>query len=391
MVTRDRDDALARLAALSGGGLASDRRGFLRVLGGGLLVGSLAPLLSGCEKNVVEPLTGGTTVPFITPIGDFFVQNGAQASQATWQMPDLDVATHRLVVDGLVPNPRSFSLADLKALAAGQEISLLKTLQCVFDAPLLAGATGLSGNAWWTGIALQTVIEACGGLSAGAARLRLHGAESFTNNLKVARLGTGADPTLPPPIIAWGMNGQALPRAHGAPFRLIVPEMYGYKNVKWLARVEATAADAAFGTYQDAGFFDGGTLAVNSRATAPSDGSRVTAGAVKVSGFALAGAGLRKLEIQLDDGPWEAATLVGPETIQLEESLPWAQFEQVRRAAAFPFPGVWVGWRYDWTATPGAHRLAFRATDALDQAQPVRDTSVFDGTNGITTINVTVT
>lgn len=390
-MTRDRSDALARFAALSGDDLTSDRRGFLRVLGGGLLLGSLAPLLSGCEKNLVEPLTGGTTVPFITPISDFFVQNGAQASQATWQMPDLDVTTHRLIVDGLVPNPRSFSQADLKALAAGQEISLLKTLQCVFDAPLLSGATGLSGNAWWTGIALQTVLDACGGLSIGAARLRLHGVESFTNNLKVARLAPAANPAQLPPIIAWGMNGQALPRQHGAPFRLIVPEMFGYKNVKWLARVEATAADTAFGTYQDAGFFDDGTLAVNSRATAPSDGSRVAAGPVRVAGFALAGAGLKTLEIQIDGGAWEAATLVDPATIQAEETLPWAQFEQVRRSASFPFRGVWVGWRYDWAAAPGTHRLAFRTTDALDQAQPVRDTSVFDGTNGITTIDVTVT
>lgn len=389
MVTRHRDDALARLAALAGEGLTTDRRGFLRALGGGLLIGGLAPLVAGCEKNIVEPLTGGTTVPFITPLADFFVQNGAQASQATWQMPDLDAATHRLVVDGLVPNPRSFSLADLKTLAAGHEITLLKTLQCVFDAPLLAGATGLSGNAWWTGIALQSLIDACGGLKPGALRLRLHGAESFTNNLKVARL-SAPDATLPPPIIAWAMNGQPLPRAHGAPFRLIVPELFGFKNVKWLARVEVTADDHAFGTYQDAGFFDDGTLAVNSRATAPSDGARVTPGAVRVSGFALAGAGLHKLEIQVDDGPWEAATLVGPDTIQLEESLPWAQFEQVKRAATFPFPGVWVGWRHDWTATPGDHRLSFRATDALDQAQPVRDTSVFDGTNAITSINVTV-
>jgi DMSO/TMAO reductase YedYZ molybdopterin-dependent catalytic subunit len=39
-------------------------------------------------------------------------------------------------------------------------------------------------------------------------------------------------------LLAYEMNGKPLPREHGAPIRLVIPEMYGYKNVKWVARVD---------------------------------------------------------------------------------------------------------------------------------------------------------
>ena len=44
--------------------------------------------------------------------------------------------------------------------------------------------------------------------------------------------------TLPNVMLAHSMDGKPLEREHGAPMRLVIPEMYGYKGVKWLTRIE---------------------------------------------------------------------------------------------------------------------------------------------------------
>ena len=46
-------------------------------------------------------------------------------------------------------------------------------------------------------------------------------------------------------MLAYEMDGKPLPREHGAPMRLVIPDMYGYKNVKWLAGIKLVAAAAA--------------------------------------------------------------------------------------------------------------------------------------------------
>jgi DMSO/TMAO reductase YedYZ molybdopterin-dependent catalytic subunit len=43
---------------------------------------------------------------------------------------------------------------------------------------------------------------------------------------------------LPDAMLAYELGGQPLPRPHGAPARVVLPEMYGYKGVKWLTRME---------------------------------------------------------------------------------------------------------------------------------------------------------
>ena len=43
-------------------------------------------------------------------------------------------------------------------------------------------------------------------------------------------------------MLAYELDGEALPRVHGAPARVVIPEMYGYKNVKWVERIELVAS-----------------------------------------------------------------------------------------------------------------------------------------------------
>lgn len=373
----------------------ASRRSFLRTVGIGIVGISLTPLLDGCETNSVQPLTSGSDFPFLTPLADLYVQNGMQASQANWQQPAIDGASWSLTVDGnvagVVANPKTFTLADINTLASSNAVSFLKTLQCVYDAPLMSSATGLTGNAYWTGIPLKLLLDQVGIDFSKAKRVRFHGADGFNNNLLISRLYGSQPANLLSPMLVTGMNGDTLSAQHGYPVRLIVPEMFGFKNIKWLMRVEVTDQDTVYGTYQDAGFFDDGTLGVNSRMTRPLNNMKINAGAYQLSGFALAGAaGLQTVEVSIDGDVWQAAEIVPIEEITSTENLPANAIEQIKNSMAFPYRGVWVKWRYQWNAPAGAHTLAVRATDAVGNTQPAMDTDVSNGTNGIVTVNVTV-
>jgi DMSO/TMAO reductase YedYZ molybdopterin-dependent catalytic subunit len=58
---------------------------------------------------------------------------------------------------------------------------------------------------------------------------------------------------LPDVLLAYEMDGKPLPRAHGAPARVVIPEMYGYKNVKWVERIELVAASGS-GYWEQRGY-----------------------------------------------------------------------------------------------------------------------------------------
>ncbi len=58
---------------------------------------------------------------------------------------------------------------------------------------------------------------------------------------------------LPDVMLAYEMDGQPLPREHGAPVRVVIPEMYGYKNVKWVERIELVAR-AGSGYWEQRGY-----------------------------------------------------------------------------------------------------------------------------------------
>ncbi len=54
-------------------------------------------------------------------------------------------------------------------------------------------------------------------------------------------------------MLAYEMDGKPLPREHGAPMRLVIPDMYGYKNVKWLAGINLVAQPQA-GYWEQLGY-----------------------------------------------------------------------------------------------------------------------------------------
>ena len=135
--------------------------------------------------------------------------------------PEVDPATYRLTVTGQVKTELSLGLADLAALP---QTGLTKDFQCV---------TGWRvANVPWSGVLLKDVLAAAG-VDAGAAAVGFTSFDgAYTESLTLEQ--AMRDDVL----VATAMLGAPLEVKHGAPVRLVMPEMYGYKSVKWVNRIE---------------------------------------------------------------------------------------------------------------------------------------------------------
>jgi hypothetical protein len=174
------------------------------------------------------------------------------------------------------------------------------------------------------------------------------------------------------PMIALEMNGQPLPRIHGFPARLIVPGLYGYVSAtKWLAELELTTDDFN-GYWVPLGWDKNGPILTQSRIDVPASGGHVPAGRVAVAGVAWApDRGVSKVEVSVDNGPWQAATLSTP----------------ISKA-------TWVQWVHAWDTSAvgsGLHTIAVRATDGTGAVQTADSTPPApNGARGHHTIEVLV-
>jgi hypothetical protein len=244
-----------------------------------------------------------------------------------------------------VRNPFTVSYADLLAMPM---IERYITLACVSND--VGG--GLIGNARWLGVPLKGLLERAGPLP-GADQVVGRSADGFTVGTPTEVLMDGRDA-----LVAVGMNGEPLPIEHGFPVRLVVPGLYGYVSAtKWLTELELTSFHDFSAYWVPRGWAAQAPIKTESRIDTPRDGSRPKGGQVTVAGVAWAQhRGISKVEVQVDDGPWQPATL-GP----------------------VPSVDTWRQWSFAWTASKGKHRLTVRATDnsgALqiqDQAPPAPD------------------
>jgi DMSO/TMAO reductase YedYZ molybdopterin-dependent catalytic subunit len=135
-------------------------------------------------------------------------------------LPRFEERTWRLEVGGHVQQPLAFTYRELLALPKSEQIS---TFHCV---------TGWSvKNVHWGGVRLRDVLARASPLP-GAHALEFVSAERpYVDSLTLEQS------SLQDVMLAYEMDGRPLSRAHGAPLRLVIPEMYGYKNVKWLAAI----------------------------------------------------------------------------------------------------------------------------------------------------------
>jgi DMSO/TMAO reductase YedYZ molybdopterin-dependent catalytic subunit len=279
--------------------------------------------------------------------------------------PVVDPATFRLKVSGLVDHPTSLSLDELRRMG-GKE--LIAGFECSGNRRPLQG---LSGNGRWTGVPLRAVLSQAGVKSEAREFVFFgadHGEEEVefrTQKFKVeqqfGRSLSRERALSPEPFLAYALNGEPLTRHQGSPLRLIVPGWYGVANVKWLSEIHVQE-DQYLGKFQARWYrtlrgemIDGEMKWVEAAVThmqLKSFIARVTrdGGGHKVLGVVLNdGTPLKSVEVRVDDGPWQMATM-DPST---KGKYSWKLFTY-----------AWSG------ATPGEHTLVSRVTDAEGRVQP---------------------
>ena len=313
-----------------------------------------------------EPAPHALAGGHLTPVDTFYSRNHGR-------VPDLDPATWRLRVDGLVATPLELTM---KALQHDfEQRTVTATLQCAgnrrADLDLVRSVPGedlwgpgATSTAAWTGARLADVLLAAG--LQGDARHACfcapdltglaHPRQTYGSSINIHKALSGEV------LLAWQMNGQALPAVHGAPVRVVVPGYIGARSVKWLNRVTASLhpSDSYFqqtayrllpanGIAGPGHGISLGPVALSSAILAPADGNTVPAGGTDVLGYAYAGdRGIARVDVSLDDG------------------VTWTEAELHDQAG----PWTWHLWRKRVALQEGVVRISARAWDTAGATQP---------------------
>jgi hypothetical protein len=171
-------------------------------------------------------------------------------------------------------------------------------------------------------------------------------------------------------LLAYAMNEEPLPAEHGFPLRLCIPNHYGMKQPKWIRSLHVIDHQGA-GYWVDRGWSRSAIVRTTSVIDAvDTSGMDPSTRVVPVGGIAFAGSrGISGVEIQVDDGPWNAVELRVPALSPL----------------------TWVQWRYLWPATEGRHTLRVRATDGNGTLQESKENGSFpDGATGLYSVKKSV-
>jgi DMSO/TMAO reductase YedYZ molybdopterin-dependent catalytic subunit len=261
--------------------------------------------------------------PFVTENKSFYLIDTALV------VPQVAPDSWTLKIHGRVRNPISLTY---KQLLERPMIERYITLACVSNE--VGG--NLIGNARWLGVPVGPLLDEADP-EPGADQVVSKSVDGFTAGTPTAVLRDGRDA-----MLAIGMNGVPLPIEHGFPVRMVVPGLYGYVSAtKWLAELELTSFAAYDAYWIKRGWAQQAPIKTQSRIDTPQGGATPQAGRVVVAGVAWAQhRGVSKVEVRVDEGTWETATL-----------------------AAVPSIDTWRQWTWQWDATPGKHRLTVRATD----------------------------
>jgi DMSO/TMAO reductase YedYZ molybdopterin-dependent catalytic subunit len=258
-----------------------------------------------------------------------------------------------------VERPQTYRFEDLLAMPA---VTQETTLECISNGV----GDGLMSNARWKGVPMQRLLEAVRP-QPGVMAVFLHAADGYTDSFAFEK---AMDPTT---LVVYEMNGMPLPARHGYPVRIIVPGLFGEKNVKWVTRIELVNSHVK-GFYAQQGWGPNFVIPSCSRFDQPHHGQTValqTTAVVPLKGVAFAGArGVSRVEVSLDN------------------TLTWHEARIDYRGA----PMAWVLWSYDWhPAQPGRYMLVVRATDGTGTVQTPEERSFApEGATGYHRVSVQV-
>lgn len=289
-----------------------------------------------------------------------------------YDVPVVELSEWRLEVGGAVERPLSLSLDDLRMRPTVTE---RVTMECAGNGRALLDPRPVSqpwlreavGTGEWTGTPLSALLEEAGVgeaavdvLFTGADRGVEGGVEQFYE--RALPLG---DATADGVLLAWALNGVALPPQHGFPLRLVVPGWYGMTNVKWLARI--TVLDEPYAGYQN-------DVAYRLRAHEDDPGTPVTRMMPRsllvppgIPEFMSRRRHVRAGAVTLEGRAWSGLGSIEDVEVSTDGGRTWAP------ARLDPPAGRWAWQRFSatWEATPGDHVLCCRARDSAGNHQPL--------------------
>jgi DMSO/TMAO reductase YedYZ molybdopterin-dependent catalytic subunit len=340
-------------AALVVGGTAAvgGASAAVRTVRGGAVAKSREAIRLPVAAEPAPPLPSGLAPGFVTPNADFYRVDTALT------VPRIDVGSWSMRIHGMVDNEIELSFADLL------ERPLIErdiTLNCVSNE---VGGPYI-GTARWLGVPLAPLLRELG-VQPGSDQVVARSVEGMSIGTPVETVLDGRDT-----MLCVGMNGEPLPLDHGFPVRMLTPGLYGYAgSCKWINEIELTTFAAFDAYWVERKWGARAPVKTASRIDRPAPFAKITAGTVAVAGVAWAqGRGIKAVEVQIDDGPWEATEL-----------LP------------VPSTFTWVQWRYEWAADAGSHTITVRATDGTGAVQPEERVTPFpDGATGWHNIVATV-
>jgi len=287
-----------------------------------------------------------------------------------YDIPVVDAGSWRLSVRG----ERSLSLS-LTDLVSRPSVTSAVTLECAGNGRAKLSPRPVSqpwlleavGTAEWTGIPLRLLLDDVG-VPDDTIEVRFRGLDRGVEGGDAQyyeRALPLADAMREEVLLAWGMNGAALPPQHGFPLRLVVPGWYGMTSVKWLDSI-TLSAEPFMGYQQAQGY--------RLRQTPDEPGEPVSRMVPRslmippgVPDFATRDRLLEPGRVVVRGRAWSGLGAVVSVEVSADGGASWS----AARLAPSSSPWAWRSWEWDWNAVAGDHELLCRATDDAGNTQPL--------------------
>ena len=275
-------------------------------------------------------------------------------------MPEVDPHQHRLMIHGMVANPRIFTVDDVMRFPS---VSRIHFIECGANTgmewgnvavPTVQYTHGMIACSEWTGVLLSTLLDECGYDRQRARFVLAEGADaaSLTRSVPI-------EMALDDTMVVYAQNGEMLRPEQGYPLRLVVPGVQGVSSVKWLRRIKV--GDAPWNTREESLHYvdlmpDGSQRQytwiqeAKSVITSPSGGQVILdRGYHEITGLAWTGRGrVRRVDVSTDGGRnWRTAVLQEP-----------------------ILPKALTRFRLDWDWEGGPALLQSRVIDETGYVQP---------------------
>ena len=162
----------------------------------------------------------GAAQPLTDALPSGLIPSGWRIYTVAASMPQFDPAAWRLTIDGQVDRAQSLDYQQLLSLPAAEQVS---TFHCV---------TGWTvSGVHWRGVRFADLLATAGPRPQATVLTFTSAEHPYADTLTLDQAH------LPDVMLAYEMDGKPLAREHGAPVRVVIPDMYGYKGVKWVERI----------------------------------------------------------------------------------------------------------------------------------------------------------